>query len=422
MKKQIVLLLVLLFSVSAAYAVSESVGTTCGVKAIVDSAVSSTASINWQVNTPPKITYHVNVGKDPDVNVDWQSKDDSRTVGYPCAVSANVEIFNFSSWAWQSGGGGNSIKGANAGFGKYNNYGTWTIPLNQTWPVSKYKMNAMADTRGKPTKNESKEFYVARIAPMGVRSATVRNAAEKWIAGRYERALALRSFADTWTKMKNPNSTVNFDLEMTKLIGSCGALFGSTSATDYGADSGLEVLGLVSNLFGNAATSGLVASGGAVWQAYSWGTWARDTLNNASSQLKSQFNATHIMNAATYDYASYMTAAADAMRDEADELAKIIWTAPNASDATWKAKLNTELQKLDLLHTAGGSARTAANAYFNALTGQTGWAANIPMPPLPPIAAANKDTITKYFDSVREFVRADRAILQQAINGTFSQT
>ncbi|OGC11060.1 hypothetical protein A3K48_00815 [candidate division WOR-1 bacterium RIFOXYA12_FULL_52_29] len=392
-----------------ALAVSEVIGTVCETKAIVDSPVSSTASITWWVTSPPKVCNWVNVGKDPDINVNWQSKDDSRTTGYPCAVSFGVEAYNFSSWSWIPGGGGNSIKGSNTRTGKYNNYGTWRIPLNQPMPVTKYKYNAMADTKGKPTRNESRELYVVRIQPVGVRSTNVRNAAPAWIIGRYERALMLRSLANEYTKMKNPSSSVDFDQEMAKLIVSCGALFGPTSPSDYAQDAGLGALELASNTFGNLATSGLLTGVGAVAQAYSWGTWAKNTLTGAADQLKNQFNAWHVKNAFTYDLAPSLNNLADAMRDEANEMQRLVWTAPNDTNTVpWKNLLQTELDRVNSAYTSLSSTYTAANLYFSSLG------------PLPSVAAANKDTVYKYLDSVRDFLRSERAILQMALTGTFT--
>ncbi|MDD5382875.1 MAG: hypothetical protein PHH60_04390, partial [Candidatus Margulisbacteria bacterium] len=155
MKKYISLFCCALLLADPALAVSEVIGRVCETKAIVNSPGSYSAVINWWTVNPPKVGHWVNVGKNPDVNVDWQTKDDSRVVGYPCAVSFGVDSYNFTSWNWQEGGGGNSAKGSNTSTGKYNNYGTWQIALNQPSPVTKYRFNAMADTKGQPTKYDS---------------------------------------------------------------------------------------------------------------------------------------------------------------------------------------------------------------------------------------------------------------------------
>ena len=409
MKKLFALSLLSLLLVIPGLAVPELIGTVCETKAIVNSPGSYSASISWWTLDPPKISNRINVGNSPDISVDWQTKDDSRFVGYPCAVSFGVESYNFATWSWQVGGGGNSNKGPNTGSGKYNNYGTWRIALLQPSPVTKYRFNAMADTKGQPTKNESKELYMVRNQPVGVRSTNIRNSAPAWIIGRYERALMMRSFAKEWNKMKTPSADINFNQEMTKLLLSCGSLFGPTSPSDYAQEAGLGALEMANIVFGNVATSTLLAPLGAIGQAYSWGVWAKDTLNNASVQLQAQFNAWHVNNACTSDFAPALNSVADAMRDEANEMQRLIWTAPNDTNtATWRALLQTELDRLNAAYTAHGNACVAANYYFDHLG------------PLPSIAVANKDTVFNYLNSVREFIRSERAILQMALTGTFS--
>jgi hypothetical protein len=409
MKKILSAVLFALLLIVPALAVSQVIGNVCETKAIVNSPGNYSASIDWRTVNPPQIGHTVNVGYNPDVAVDWQTKDDSRTIGYPCAVSFGVESYNFTTWSWQAGGGGYSKKGSDTRTGKYNDYGTWTVALNQPLPVTKYRFNAMADTKGQPTKNESREEYVVRLQPLGIRSANVRNAAPKWIIGRYERALMMRSMAAEWNKMRNPSYGVDFNAEMTKLLLSCGSLFGPTTPANYAQEAGLGALEVVNIVFGNVATGTLLAPLGAIAQAYDWAVWARDTLTTAGDKLRSTFNATHILNASTYDFAPSLNAVADAMRDDADELQRLIWTAPNDTNtAVWKAKLQTELDRLNAAYTAHGQACIKANLYFN----------NLGL--LPPIAAADKTTVFEYLNSVRDFIRAERAILQMALTGTYS--
>lgn len=397
MKKLFVLLLALLLA-APAFAVF-FIGET---EANLDSINTSYAKITWssELPAPPKYVVWPLDGK---ATVNWRIRDDSRLAGYANYVEFGINQYNFSTWSWIIGGNGASRKGESTKLGKYNEFSYWDSNLLQNWPITKYEAKLVADTKGIPTKTETRSFYVAKTVPTGIRSQAVRNAAPAWIISRYERAAMVKNLLEVWRGMKNSSYSVDYNTEITKLFVSTGGLFGPSDAKGYAADSGLEFLSLASNVFGNVATGALVEASGAIYQAYDWGKWVKDTLNNSANIWKNSLNSLASHNAVNTvqsgDLEPALVALADALRAEANEAVNIIYTNPNASDLTWKSLLSTERTRFDQTAIAASKALTAATPILNSGADQ-----------------ATKNSVTNFLQSIMNLCNGDKAVLGKALN------
>lgn len=387
-------------------------------KAILDSPTSSSADITFTTTLmdPPKISWMMaTTVAQVNLSVSYQIKDDSRTVGYNLEAKENLDSYNFDTWSWQVGGSGNSLRGSSDRFGKYNNYGSWNVAALQLNPLTKYKLILVADTKSKPTRTESKEFWVSSYLPSGTRTPGLggavaagmipRDSIPKWIVGRYERALLYRNLKGVWNQMRTSAGVpADFNTEMTKIFVSCGALFGPASASDYFKDSGMEVLGLVSTIFGNAGSAILMDATSVIYQGYSWGQWAKTTLQDSATLANEVINSVSrgpAISGYSQSMDTQLDAVANAMRDEAKEFMRITYTAPTASDYTWRQKLNAEITALKDLRDRTIAVKAYADPYFS-------------------INASDPAhlRVDNFLDSIKNMAEADLAVLSTAMTGT----
>ncbi len=327
-------------------------------QAVLESVSNKYTVVNFgtEIKAPPYVSTYPIDGK---FSVRYRLRDDSKLAGYKNNVWQTLERFDFASWSWIVGGTGNSNTGADSMRGTYDNWGFWDIYPLQPNPVTRYKVTLSADTKTVPRKTESMVFYVGRAAPEGARTLAQRNAAAKWIAGRLERAAMYKDLANTVRARRTSSSSINYGLEMTKIIVSAGGLFGPTDVQGYGIETGLNFLELASSVFGNLATSTLVSAGGAVYQAYDWGKWAKTTLQNSANLWNStltSFAAQQSMNQVGTSLETALDNLAASMRDEANEAMRITYTSPYDSSSGWLGLLSLEKSRA---HSAGVEAATA---------------------------------------------------------------
>lgn len=331
-------------------------------KAILESISNKRAEINFAYDSSPAPKFAM-WPSDSKFEVYYRMWDDSKLAGYSLNVWQTLDMYNFNTWAWTIGGTGNSATGTDTMRGKYDNSGIWNIyPLNQG-NVTKFKLTLSADTKSIPRRTESREFYVLKNMPDGSRTAK-KQAAMKWIVGRLERATMFRNMADTWKAKRTSTSSVNYNLEMGKIIMSAAGLFGPTDAKGYAIDSGIEFLDLASSVFGNVATSSLVSVGGAVYQAYDWGTWAKSTLQSSANLWNSAFSdfrASQTANLVGTGLENDLYNLANAMRDDANEVIRIMYTAPYDSTANWKSLLSLEKSRANSVGVSAASAKSKAD-------------------------------------------------------------
>ena len=362
-------------------------------QAVLESVSNKYTKINFgtEIKAPPSVSTYPLDGK---FIVRARIRDDSALAGYKNNVWQTLDRFDFNSWAWIAGGTGNSQTGNDTMRGKYDTYTFWDIYPTQPSPVTRYKVTLSADTKTIPRKTESMVFYVARTAPAGTRTPAQRTAAANWIAGRLERAAMYKDLANTVRARRTSSTTINYKLEMGKIIGSAAGLFGPTDIQSYGAETGLNFLELASNVFGNLASSTLVSAGGAIYQAYDWGKWAKSTLQ-ASADLWDAtitgFAAQQTMNQAGTSLETSLDDLAAAMRDEANEAIRIIYTSPYASSSTWLSLLSTEKTRANSAGVAAASAKSKAKA----------------------IAGENSETYN-FFRIINELANSDWVVLNAA--------
>lgn len=331
-------------------------------QAVLESVSNKYTLINFgtEIKAPPSVSTYPLDGK---FSVRYRLRDDSKLAGYKNNVWQTLERFDFNSWSWVTGGTGNSNTGADSMRGTYDNWGFWDIYPLQPSPVTRYKVTLSADTKTVPRKTESMVFYVARTAPNGIRTPAQRNAAANWIAGRLERAAMYKDLANTVRARRTSSTTIDYNLEMGKIIGSALGLFGPTDPQGYAAESGLNFLEVASSAFGNVASSTLVSAGGAIYQAYDWGKWAKNTLQASANLWNATitgFAAQQTMNQAGTSLETALDDLAAAMRDEANEAMRIIYTNPNDSSSTWLSLLSTEKTRANSAGVAAASARSKA--------------------------------------------------------------
>jgi PKD repeat protein len=337
-------------------------------KAILESPISSTVDVWLSYESEDSINIlQSDIGTTPHFHVDWKIKDNSRTVGYSLYVSSELESFNFSTWNWVTGGADCSKSGQNKRWGKYNLSGTWSLDPFQPNPVTKYKLTLTGKSRNK-SKEKSEEFYAALPIPEDFNSSfAARTAAPNWIAGRYELALIFRAMSQHWKNIKNSSlSEENYREETERILGSTHCLFGSTTATGCATNLGLNFLGVAANFASNAAFSGATAVAGPANTAYTYITWAIDTLSWSADHWDEIFDDYKIglaTNTATENnLESSLEKSLDelfpAILEEADESMNFIYNDGWVND--WYAKLQTENTKL------GKVAEKALVAYNNA--------------------------------------------------------
>ncbi|MBU1616205.1 MAG: hypothetical protein KKF06_00290 [Candidatus Margulisbacteria bacterium] len=373
------------------------------VKADLDSVTSSYATINWssEIKLPPQYATITS----QTAKVYYLVRDDSKLAGYKNKVSVAIEEYDFANWQWITGGTGYSKTGPDTFRGKYNTSGSWDCYLLQTWPLTKYKVTMTADTKRIPTKTESREFYLSKTVPAStVRSQKVRDAAPKWLISRYEMANVIKGMQQTVKRMRTSTSSIDPNLEMTRIIVSTGALFGPTDITSYCNDSGMEFLELGATVFGSVTTSTLVGVGGIVYDAYSWGQWAKTTLSNSANLWANSINGLASSGALnTIDMLNLeneLGYLATAIVSEANEAARIIYTVPNASDDNWKSLLKTEKHRFHDVSVKAVNASSAATPILNSGAD-----------------AATKERILNFIESVRKIAVAQDQLLEQAAPG-----
>lgn len=363
-------------------------------QAVLESVSNKYTVINFgtEIKAPPSVSTYPSDGK---FSVRARIRDDSMFAGYKNNVWQTLDRFDFASWSWQTGGTGNSQTGNDTMRGKYDTYTFWDIYPTQPSPVTRYKVTLSADTKTIPRNTKSMVFYVARTAPAGTRTLAQRNAAPNWIAGRLERAAMYKDLANTVRARRTSTTTINYGLEMGKIIASTAGLFGPTDINGYAAESGLNFLEVASSVFGNVASSTLMSAGGAVYQAYDWGKWAKTTLQ-ASADLWNAtitgFPAQQTAYQVGPSLETSLDSLADSMRDEANEAMRIIYDNPNAPSTTWLALLSTE--------------KTRANS--------TGVEAGVAMTKAKGIAGEGSE-IYNFYRIINELANSDYAVLKAAL-------
>ena len=365
MLKKLICCAGLLFMLCPVAGASINMGT---VKADLDSVNSSYATISWNGDyvAPPKTIAYPSDGM---IDVYWKLRDDSRLAGYKNKVSASVEYFDFSSWQWKPNNSymtNNTFErtGNNTRTGKYNQSGKMVIAITgQTKPVVKYRITLLADTKGIPTKVETKEFYLARPAPAGNKPTKVLNNYGKWAASRYELAVLFRSIKDDWNALRTNKTSFDFNAEMKKIIMSAASLIGPTSPSDYASSSGMEFLSLTSNMFGNLMTSTALSYGGVIFEAYEQYKWCKDLLASSFKTWDNVLTDWVVASSALaaenqYHIESEINTLSNALVSEADEAARIVYTSPTAGSVDWKTKLQYERDKFQSVASKASSSKT----------------------------------------------------------------
>jgi len=390
------------------------------IEANLDSVTSSYTPHNWgNLPTPPR--YYLMNGVETtnnncSITVGFRVRDDSRLAGYSNKVEGNLQYFNFATQAWVGVGSAFTKTGPNEKYGKYNNYASnsWTLP--QPYPVTKYSLGLVADTRGVPTKRVWKEFYVAKHFPsdayntyQGDKTEAVRNAAPSWYASRMEIAQVLRGLKKEWDQMsQSTTATINFDDEMKNILQSFAGLAGPTTPGEYAQATGMEALSLASQIFASAATSTMVAAGGEIYECYQMMKWATDTLNGSINTYNAQMAGATMQFAvgranANSNPSFYLQSAADAVEADANELIRIVYTDPWDPADTWKTKLTTERNAFNSLMESITSARGT-----NTGTGADGYLYGAGY-------LGQKDKIDKYFDLVWNMAYREKLLLDKAV-------
>jgi hypothetical protein len=391
------------------------------IEANLDSVTSSYTPHNWgELPTQPRY-YLMNAAETASNNctitVGFRLRDDSRLAGYSNKVEGNLQYYNFATQSWVANGSSYSKTGANERIGKYNNYYSNTWTLLQPYPVTKYSLGLVADTKGIPTKRVWKEFYVAKNFPVdpgtsnysGNKSAAIRAAAPSWYASRMEIAQTLRRLKKEWDQMSQTTpATINFDDEMKSILQSFAGLAGPTTPGEYAQATGMEVLSLTSQIFASAATSTLVAAGGEIYECYQMMKWATDTLNNSINTFNAQMAGAVMQFAvsranANSNPSSYFEAAANAVEAEANELIRIVYDDPWADSDTWKTKLTTERDALNSLAVSLTSAQGT-----NGGTGADGYLSTAGY-------SGIQEKLDKYFDLARNLANREKALLDKAV-------
>jgi len=397
------------------------------VEANLDSVTSSYTPTNWGQNDdlrdPPRYRLLTQAETTTcNLTVGFRVRDDSRLAGYSNKVEGTLNYFDFTTQTWKPNSASNNTftkTGSNVKWGKYNDFASNSWALAQPYPVTKYSLGLVSDTRGVPTKRVWKEFYVAKNFPTdpsthmytGNKSAAVRNAAPSWYASRMELAQILRHLKVEWDAMSvSTPATINFDDEMRKILTSAAGLAGPTSASDYAQNSGMEALSLAATIFGSVATSTLVSAGGEIYEAYQMYKWCTDTLNSSLNIFNTALGS-YTMYQATVagnrqsNPSYYLQSAAEAAEADANELIRIVYTDPNGSAAAWKTLLATERDRFNSLMvsvtscrgTTGSSTSKGADEYLN-LAGASG----------------TREKIDKYFDIVWKLAYRENALLVKA--------
>ena len=379
-------------------------------KADLDSVTSSYATISWGIVDAPKTNpYPV----DALFEVTLQVRDDSKFAGYSNKASASFDYYDTASWGYKPNNpywSDNTVTktGPNERFGKYNYTDVRQIAMPfQTVPIVKYRATFVADTKGIPTKTESKEFYVAKTPPSGNKSAKVKAATASWYASRLELVLLLTSVRDQWNQLRVNNQTFDYNAEMRKILLSTASLAGPSSPSDYGTSAGWEMLGLVSNVFGNVATSALVGAGGVIFEAYAEYKWCKELLASSFATWDNIFGDWVMASGANAgenyqgDYATKpsvaLNNAINAIMDEANEAVRIVYISPNDSSAAWRAKLQTERDKLLVLAGSFNGAKSTAAGIINSGP------------------QSSRDKYNNFCDMVNKIANTQYAILNKAL-------
>jgi hypothetical protein len=404
LNRSLVVLVALLLLAPAVLANIDNAGY---IEANLDSVTSSYTPHNWgNLPNPPRY-YLMNAVETANNNclitVGFRVRDDSRLAGYSNKVEGTLQYFDFGARTWKDNNtSGNTFTktGPNEKWGKHNNFENHSWTLAQPYPVTKYSLGLVADTKGIPTKRVWKEFYVAKQFPLqpgtttydGDKSDAVRRATPAWYAERMEIAQMLRRLKTEWDQMTQTNrATINFNDEMRAILQSAASLAGPTTPSEYFQNSGLEVLSLVSSVFAPAAMSTMIAAGGEIYECYQMLKWCTDTLNSSINTFNAQMSGLTMQNAvAAANRASnpsgYFETAANAVEAEANELIRIVYTDPWGSTDTWKSLLGTERDAFNSLAVSLTSARGTDSG-----VGAYGYCTSAG-------ATATKATLTTYLD------------------------
>lgn len=277
--------------------------------------------------------------------VDWEIKDGSRTAGFPLQATANLMAYNFTDWKFLPVGEEKIIVGDDSPWKKYHESGTWAIITEQTKAVARYSCFLAGKSRSKE-KTESGSFYAAGSLPeANPRNQQIKLSAARWIAGRLERGLLLRTLGEIWPG-SDSSGTTDLDKARKQTEETLKMLFGFSTQQEYAAGNGyqfLEIAGL------DFLATPLLVPGGAVYEAYNWGKWGEKTIKGTDATWKEIFarnNVKQILTANDDGFGKALFLAAESCRDEAEEAMKIMYEQPNDPGNVWLEKILTERSQL----------------------------------------------------------------------------
>jgi len=345
------------------------------VESIIEWAWDSPVKIDFPYNARDTIrTIHVlEIGRstNPHFHVDWKIKDNSSTMGHPLYVSSELAMYDFNLWDWTIGETeGHSKTGSDSRWEKYSRSGTWCLNPLQSSPVTKYKL-ILTGKSYEESKTESESFYASLPVPQDLDaiSPTVKTAASHWIAGRYELALFFRTMSQHWNNIKNKSlSKINYSKDTERILGSTHCLFGSTDAIGIVQNLGLDFLEVAANVAGSSALSGVSAVAGPLNTAYTYITWAIDSLSFSVDRWENIINEYSISQMGNTNSANELKISLEALfpaiLNEANEAVEIVYN--NDSFNEWYIKLQTEKNKLNDVAVKAASAYDDANYIFSA--------------------------------------------------------